>query len=206
MYEVRWLNLEYIFYKIYDFFGSIFGSGSGNNGFGIGSPTHRTFWQWLSDTFTGTLSIVWIIAIIAFLIFFCLLIYTRLQMYDQDQIRKKKHDDHFVAPIPKELQAVNPRWEYIEKMFASANPNDWRVAIIEADTMLDELTIAMNIPGDNLGDRLKNLTRTQKHQPKGPQETLELTYTHLKKWYLNQMHKCELELELPWKFLKIMLD
>lgn len=161
MYEVRWLNLEYFFYKIYDFFGRIFGHGSGNNGFGIGSPTHRTFGQWISDMFTGTLSIVWVIAIIAFLVFFCLLIYTRLQMYEQDQIRKKKHEDHFIKPIPKALQPVNPRWEYIEKLFASENANDWRVAIIEADTMLDELTVAMNIPGDNLGERLKNVNVNQ---------------------------------------------
>jgi hypothetical protein len=46
--------------------------------------------------------------------------------------------------------------KYVLQLFASANSNDWRVAIIEADTMLDELVQSYNFAGENLGERLKN--------------------------------------------------
>lgn len=150
--EVRWLNLEYFFFKVYDFLGSVFGGGSGNNGFG---SVHRTFWQWLVDVFGTTLSIVWVLLIIVFLVMFCVIIYTRLRMYELDTAHKAAYNDHFIKPPPKEQQPKNARWAYVEKLFASTNPNDWRMAIIEADTMLDELTISMELPGENLGERLK---------------------------------------------------
>jgi hypothetical protein len=42
------------------------------------------------------------------------------------------------------------------QLLHSPNSNDWRVAIIEADAMLDELVQSYNFPGENLGERLKN--------------------------------------------------
>jgi hypothetical protein len=154
--EVRFINLEYFFYKIYDFLGGVFGNGSGNNGFGISSGAHRTFGQWLVDVLSTTASIVWVLIIIAFLVLFCVIIYTRLRMYELDQKHKAAYNAHFIKPEPKVHQLKNPRWEYVEKLFASDNSNDWRVAIIEADTMLDELVQSYNFPGENLGERLKN--------------------------------------------------
>jgi hypothetical protein len=70
---------------------------------------------------------------------------------------KRKFKDHFVAPAPKPMSKVNARWEHVLELFASSNSNDWRLAIIEADTMLDELVASYNFPGENLGERLKNV-------------------------------------------------
>jgi hypothetical protein len=140
--QPHFLNLEYIFYKIYDFFLGVFGGG-----FGSGS---------LGNFFANIVSIIVVLIIVAFLAMFCVVIYTRLRMYDLNQKHKEHYDNHFVKPIPPSEQPKNPRWEYIEKLFASANSNDWRIAIIEADTMLDELVQSYNFPGDNLGERLKN--------------------------------------------------
>lgn len=152
--EVRFLNLEYFFYKIYDFFASIFGGNSN-------VVTHRSFGQWISDTTTHTASIIYILLIIIFLVLFCVLVYTRLRRYELDQEHKAKYNDHFIAPIPPVARAGNPRWEYVEKLFASDNSNDWRMAIIEADTMLDELVASMGFVGDNLGERLKSASTTK---------------------------------------------
>jgi hypothetical protein len=152
--EVRFLNLEYFFYKVYDFFDRIF-SGSSNGGY-TNSVSGTSFWDKIVHFFTETLSFVWILVIIAFLVLFCVVIYTRLKMYDLDQEHKAKYNDHFVKPIPPPERARNPRWEYIETMFTSSNSNDWRVAIIEADAMLDELVQSYNFPGNTLAERLKN--------------------------------------------------
>ncbi len=157
--EVRFINLEYIFYKIYDFFSSIFGGRSGGSGFGL--VTHRTLGDRLGDFFGHTISVISALLIIIFLVLFCVIIYTRIRRYELDQTHRSKYNEHFVPPPPKPLEAKNPRWEYVEKLFESHNPNDWRVAIIEADTILDELVQSMKFPGDNLGERLKSATTNQ---------------------------------------------
>ncbi len=54
----------------------------------------------------------------------------------------------------------NERWERVETLVSSENPGDWRVAIIEADIMLDELITSMGYDGDTLGDKLKRIEKS----------------------------------------------
>jgi len=55
-------------------------------------------------------------------------------------------------------QAIrNQRWEKVTAYLESENQSDWKQAIIEADNLLDELVGAMRYPGENLGERLKNV-------------------------------------------------
>jgi preprotein translocase subunit SecG len=164
--EVRWLNLEYFFFKIYDFLGSVFGVGSGSNGFGYDTITHpgmggflgsgKGFFAWLSGTFGVLLTIIIILATIALVIMVFFVVYTRMRVHELDTEHKQKYNDHFIKPAPRVMVTQNPRWERIKQLFDSHNQNDWRVAIIDADTMLDELLISYNFPGENLGERLKN--------------------------------------------------
>jgi hypothetical protein len=51
------------------------------------------------------------------------------------------------------------RWKEVRKHIGSDNPNEWRLAIIEADVMLDELVSRMPFEGTTLGERLKNAHR-----------------------------------------------
>lgn len=51
----------------------------------------------------------------------------------------------------------NHRWERIEEQMRSQNPSDWRVAILEADNILDEVLERMGYKGETLGERLKGL-------------------------------------------------
>lgn len=53
----------------------------------------------------------------------------------------------------------NERWDRVRAHGASDNPNDWRLAIIEADIMLDELVSRMGYTGTTLGDKLKEVSR-----------------------------------------------
>ncbi len=56
------------------------------------------------------------------------------------------------APAP---NAQTNRWEKIVKLSESENSSDWRLAIIEADIMLDELLGKLQLPGDTMGEKLK---------------------------------------------------
>lgn len=48
------------------------------------------------------------------------------------------------------------KWRMIVKHMASKNPSDWKLAVIEADTILDVLVERSGFPGVTLGERLKN--------------------------------------------------
>lgn len=50
---------------------------------------------------------------------------------------------------------TNKVWQRIKSLANSDNSSDWKLAIIEADTILDQLLTRMGYPGGNLGERLK---------------------------------------------------
>lgn len=52
--------------------------------------------------------------------------------------------------------AGNEKWLDVESKINSANPSDWRLAILEADILLDDMLVQMGLPGDSLGERLKS--------------------------------------------------
>ena len=52
------------------------------------------------------------------------------------------------------------RWEKIIKLSESQNSSDWRLAIIEADIMLDELLEKLQLPGDTMGEKLKAVEKS----------------------------------------------
>ena len=57
---------------------------------------------------------------------------------------------------PQQLSAVQKRWERIQTQIASTEENDWRLAILEADIMLDEVLEAHGYVGESLGEKLKS--------------------------------------------------
>ncbi|MBX4206427.1 hypothetical protein KW784_01425 [Candidatus Parcubacteria bacterium] len=57
------------------------------------------------------------------------------------------------APAEKE----NEKWTKVLEHIYSNSPSDWRLAIIEADIMLDELLTAKGYHGDSIGDKLKGV-------------------------------------------------
>lgn len=62
--------------------------------------------------------------------------------------------------IPRDVKPKrNERWDQILANVSSQNPNDWRLAIIEADIMLDELLSRAGYQGASLGDKLKSVSR-----------------------------------------------
>ncbi len=59
-----------------------------------------------------------------------------------------------------DIAGTNVRWDRVEALVASDNPGDWRVAIIEADIMLDDLVTNMGYGGDTLGEKLKRIEKS----------------------------------------------
>jgi hypothetical protein len=70
-------------------------------------------------------------------------------------------------PIEAEIPANLPteplgrtRWLTIEKHVDSESESDWRLAVLEADILLDEISRLQGWRGENLGERLKGVDRS----------------------------------------------
>ena len=70
-----------------------------------------------------------------------------------------------ISGIPHEVdrdtsRPKNVRWEQVLSHIESENPNDWRLAILEADILLDEMVTSFGYEGDTLGEKLQNIERS----------------------------------------------
>lgn len=68
------------------------------------------------------------------------------------------------AVIPPEAAKESPlgsRWEEIQKHLNSTKEAEWKFAVIEADSLIDYILKSAGYPGDTMGDRLKNINKTQ---------------------------------------------
>ncbi len=132
--NVTFVNVEYFFYKIYQFLHSVW------------DFIQSGVLQHIFKTILGVISII--------LIFIICYIFIRL--FEMNQNQKKSLAKNKPNLIEEPL--VDPRWENINKLISSTNQNDWRQAIIEADIILDEI-VKRNWEelGENLGERLKKI-------------------------------------------------
>ncbi|MCU0660377.1 MAG: hypothetical protein MUD00_02070 [Candidatus Pacebacteria bacterium] len=137
-FDPNFLNLEYFFNKILELVQAIV--------------------EGLSDiSWLGLLKIV-----LSLFAIFCIavIIYTQLrlrELWAADRGGGSRHSTKGVTVAQADIpdRKKNPKWEHVLALGFSANPTDWRFAIIEADTMLDELLKVLGYQGENLGERLK---------------------------------------------------
>jgi hypothetical protein len=58
---------------------------------------------------------------------------------------------------------LNKRWDTVLQYLFSENAGDWKLAVIEADSMLDGLMDQLGFKGENLGEKLKSATQENFH-------------------------------------------
>ncbi len=104
------------------------------------------------------------------LFFITLICYCAVRMFE---IRRKEHKHlhheimeyaHHQAEREKKKQegdsvSKNPRWVKTLGYVFSQHASDWKLAVIEADAMLESLLDQLGFKGDNLGDKLKSATQ-----------------------------------------------
>ena len=137
LFNPTFLNLEYFFYKILELF--------------------RIIYNFFSTTnlFANLFSLLKTFLSLAAILFIAVIIYTIIRSRElrQEELEKLKK---FIVREPSS-PVKNERWEKIQKDILSTNQSDWRLAIVEADTILDEMTRAMGYKGVDLGERLKSI-------------------------------------------------
>ncbi len=111
------------------------------------------------------------IALFFFVTFFlCIIFYCIIRMFE---IRKKEHAHlhheieeyaHHMEEMKQKKAKVedvskNPRWVKTLEYVFSNHTSDWKLAIIEADSLLEDLMDSLGFKGVGVGEKLKNATQ-----------------------------------------------
>ncbi len=54
----------------------------------------------------------------------------------------------------------NPKWKLVEAHINSDDASKWRLAILEADIILNDLLDSLQLHGESIGDKLKNIEQS----------------------------------------------
>ncbi len=136
-----WYSIDADFFRnIFDFF---FGGGFSFDG----------FVEWLFTIWTLYSILAFIIS--GLFIFGIVYAYIRInQMSEEEEERLHEQEQMW-----KELHGgriENERWQNVQLHLQSGNPNDWKLAIIEADVLLERMLDKAGYAGNTVGEKLKS--------------------------------------------------
>ena len=135
------LNLEFFYYKIYSFF--------------VGKI--NVFADCKSG-FLATLSWIKVFAFIFSVLFVAGLVYNIIKLL---KIRKKQLAEFVKVVVESSPGKRVSEWDEIQKYLDSENSSDWRIAILEADILLDSIIEKIGYKGSGLGERLIKIKPAQ---------------------------------------------
>ncbi|MFT5280959.1 MAG: hypothetical protein ACI9AR_000401 [Flavobacteriaceae bacterium] len=139
-YTPTFLNIEYFFIQVLDFF-----SGAGDFArIGGGADLLNII------KIAATIFCVLLIIFISYLI----IRISELKQVQKEMLEVVSYDTVGEAELEPRYYR---RWQKVLENVHAENESLWRVAIMEADAMLEEMTKDMNIQGDTLGERLRNV-------------------------------------------------
>ena len=137
--------------------------------FGLGQALFTGLYKLFGGTETGLhglydfLSTAWTVySVMAFVvsgIFIFGIMYSYIRLSQLSEVEVQQLED--AHKLWKQLhgdQIGNTQWQQVLQHIESTNPNDWKLAIIEADVMLDKLLQAQGYAGTSIGDRLKSVS------------------------------------------------
>ncbi len=75
-----------------------------------------------------------------------------------DEEHGHAHGEETETVVPQTI--TNKRWQRILDHINSGKESDWRLAVLEADILLDELVTNMGYRGDSLGEKLKGVEKS----------------------------------------------
>lgn len=112
----------------------------------------------LIDMFAFWWAIYSVIAILLSILFFAGFIYAKIRygQLAEIEMEKIKNDELEWARQHGYGESKNTQWSEIQRHVASKNPSDWRLAIIEADIMLEETLNSFGYVGSTIGEKLKS--------------------------------------------------
>jgi len=137
MFDPKFLNIEFLFNQVFNFFEGGLNFAADLSGGGFFLPQIKILLSILS------------------ILFITIIIYSLVRLWE---LRKEDNEKFaFAGPVPQDAGEKHERWEVVQTHIESNNPSDWKLAIIEADAILDDMVKKIGYSGDNLGERLKSV-------------------------------------------------
>lgn len=112
------------------------------------------------STFLQVIGVLEIIGYLLIVIFIGGIIYCVIVLNDTGKQLDESFSNHFINRT--NTPVITPRmdrWNRVVNAMSSPDEQLWRAAIIDADTMLEEVIDAMGISGETFGEKLKSLGR-----------------------------------------------
>ncbi len=112
------------------------------------------------------IGVIWsVYAFLAYLVSIILLviyIYATMRWNHYQEVQSQQHRD-LEALYDQHYRGVrkNSRLQEVYLHIDSTNPNDWKLAIIEADIVLDDVLKQRGYAGNSLGERLRSISPSQ---------------------------------------------
>lgn len=144
--NVHFLNLEYIFLRLYEVVTGIHVD--------VGSvPSETVFWLGQFALLGLSLAVI----LLGFLVY----VAVKLTIVEHEGFHHRAHEEAEKSIEEGEVSSLNPRWDLIMTLASSGNESDWRRAILEADIMLGELLSDKGYRGESIGEQLKDVNPLQ---------------------------------------------
>lgn len=144
------------FFGFVDFlFQSLFGSAGPGGGSGLVSDfSPSVIAMWLSNIWNVLVVLSWLFS--ALLIFGLIYAYIRHEQLAEviGEILHRQEEAYRKINNPDDVK--NARWQDVLAHAESNQPSDWKLAIIEADIILEELLSELGYAGSSVGDKLKS--------------------------------------------------
>lgn len=113
-----------------------------------------------------TLDYLYVLLSFLSIFFIAIIVYTTIRMFEirakertylKHEIAEYAHNQALQKEKAQSGAFKNERWKKVLDYLFSINENDWKLAIIEADSMLYDLLTQLGYKGENLGDKLKEV-------------------------------------------------
>lgn len=166
--EPSYINLDYVFYQIFHilriiaafiiyFFGLTIDPNSliGRVLYSVGPNGETALYEG-----GKYLSILKLFSAIIAVFAISVIIYSLIRLWEINKERKEKELLNEVKIIEEETYTHTLKWQGVLDHANSDNPSDWRLAILEADTMLESASQRLPVVADTLGERLKKIDKS----------------------------------------------
>lgn len=120
-------------------------------------------WQSFVNTLGHWWDIYSIFAILLSLLFFAGYIYASIrygELYEKEQEALHEAEHRWAERYGDEKHSKNTRWGEIETYIISDDPKAWKIALIEADILLEQALTNAGYVGATIGDKLKTAQKS----------------------------------------------
>ncbi len=145
--QIHFINLEYFFNKIFEFFTEL----------GLSGSATGDLWMNIKIFFAILIRFILPVLIVVLLGLYFYYWFKVRDLIDLERNRTYERIDRTQQHFYKDVK--NTRWERVVELFSSTVPSDWRMGVIEADAMLDSLLTSLGYSGATVAEKLKAVDR-----------------------------------------------